>query len=105
MPKKNILIIAPHPDDETLGCGGTIFKHKKKGDNVFLVIITSVKTITDSNGNINKFYKNSITQNRENQKIKKFYNFKKIFYRSLKNYMSSLCGQECALKLAHNFLS
>ncbi|MBC8296475.1 MAG: PIG-L family deacetylase [Pelagibacterales bacterium] len=80
MPKKNILIIAPHPDDETLGCGGTIFKHKKKGDNVFLVIITSVKTITDSNGNINKFYKNSITQNRENQKIKKFYNFKKIFY-------------------------
>ena len=52
MPKKNILIIAPHPDDETLGCGGTIFKHKKKGDNVFLVIITSVKTITDSNGNI-----------------------------------------------------
>ena len=30
MAKKNILIIAPHPDDETLGCGGTIFKHKKK---------------------------------------------------------------------------
>tara|TARA_B100001142_G_C14164674_1_gene589831 strand:+ start:190 stop:885 length:696 start_codon:yes stop_codon:yes gene_type:complete len=80
MAKKNILIIAPHPDDETLGCGGTIFKHKKKGDNVYLAIITSVKRITDSNGNITKLYKDSITQNSENQKIKRFYNFKKIFY-------------------------
>ena len=22
-----ILVIAPHPDDETLGCGGTMFHH------------------------------------------------------------------------------
>ena len=70
--KKNILIIAPHPDDETLGCGGTIFKHKKKGDNVYLAIITSVKPITDSNGNNIKFYKDSITQNSESKKIKRF---------------------------------
>ena len=26
---KNIIFIAAHPDDETLGCGGTILKHKK----------------------------------------------------------------------------
>ena len=24
---KNILVIAPHADDEVLGCGGTIYKH------------------------------------------------------------------------------
>ena len=29
-----ILIIAPHPDDETLGCGGAILRHKKEGDKV-----------------------------------------------------------------------
>jgi LmbE family N-acetylglucosaminyl deacetylase len=35
-----VLIVAPHPDDETLGCGGTILKHKKNGDQIFWLIIT-----------------------------------------------------------------
>ena len=29
-----ITVIAPHPDDETLGCGGTILNHKDKGDEI-----------------------------------------------------------------------
>ncbi len=36
----NILVIAPHPDDEVLGCGGTIVKHASKGDNVYVCIVT-----------------------------------------------------------------
>lgn len=39
---KKILIIAPHPDDETLGCGGTILKHVANGDRVYWVIVTSI---------------------------------------------------------------
>jgi LmbE family N-acetylglucosaminyl deacetylase len=35
-----ILVIAPHPDDEVLGCGGTIAKYKKSGDEVYLCIAT-----------------------------------------------------------------
>jgi LmbE family N-acetylglucosaminyl deacetylase len=35
-----ILVIAPHPDDEVLGCGGTIAKHASAGDEVYLCIAT-----------------------------------------------------------------
>ena len=35
-----VLIVAPHPDDETLGCGGTIIKHKSKGDEIYWLIVT-----------------------------------------------------------------
>jgi N-acetylglucosamine malate deacetylase 1 len=39
---KKILFVAPHPDDETLGCGGTIFKHLANGDQVYWLIITNI---------------------------------------------------------------
>ena len=39
---KNIIVVAVHPDDETLGCGGTILKHKKEGDKIFWLIITNI---------------------------------------------------------------
>lgn len=36
---KKILIIAPHMDDEVLGCGGIIAKHKDSGDNVSVIFV------------------------------------------------------------------
>ena len=38
---KNILIVAAHPDDEVLGCGGTIKKHSMNGDNVTVLFMTT----------------------------------------------------------------
>lgn len=40
--QKKVLFIAPHPDDETLGCGGTILKHKHYGDSISWLIMTSM---------------------------------------------------------------
>ncbi|MBO8164297.1 MAG: PIG-L family deacetylase [Brevibacillus sp.] len=40
---KKILVVAPHPDDETLGCGGTILKHKHQGDQIHWLIVTGMK--------------------------------------------------------------
>ena len=36
----NVLIIAPHPDDEILGVGGTMLKRAQAGDNVYVCIVT-----------------------------------------------------------------
>jgi LmbE family N-acetylglucosaminyl deacetylase len=48
---KKILVIAVHPDDETLGCGGTILKHKDMGNEVHWLILTKanqkITSITD----------------------------------------------------------
>ena len=38
---KNILVIAPHADDEVLGCGGTIYKHHLNEDKVYVAIMTN----------------------------------------------------------------
>lgn len=39
--QKRVLVIAPHPDDEILGCGGTLCKHVDEGDLVHIVYLTN----------------------------------------------------------------
>ncbi len=40
---KTVLVVAPHPDDETLGCGGTLLRHISEGDDVHWLILTCVR--------------------------------------------------------------
>lgn len=36
----SVVIVAPHPDDEVLGCGGVMARHAAAGDDVHVVIVT-----------------------------------------------------------------
>jgi len=36
----NILAIGAHFDDVELGCGGTLLKHRARGDNLFILVVT-----------------------------------------------------------------
>ena len=66
------LIISPHPDDEVLGAGGTLFKRKKQKNSLFWIIVTKIKP--------NKYNKKRVQQRKEEiEKIKKLFQFKKVF--------------------------
>jgi len=39
MSLNSILVVAAHPDDEVLGCGGSIARHRKQGDAVSVLIM------------------------------------------------------------------
>jgi lmbE-like protein len=45
--KNKILVVAVHPDDETLGCGGTLLKHKHNGDEIYWLICTKIDEGSD----------------------------------------------------------
>ena len=39
-PSQNMIVVAPHPDDEVLGCGGQIAKSKSKGYDIKVLVVT-----------------------------------------------------------------
>lgn len=39
---ENVLVIAVHPDDETLGCGGTLLRHLTAGDKTNWLVVTEM---------------------------------------------------------------
>ncbi len=71
--RNKILVVAPHPDDETLGCGGTLLRHKTKKDQIFLLTITNI------------FQKNGwskekiLSRQKEMAKVETMYGFEKSF--------------------------
>jgi LmbE family N-acetylglucosaminyl deacetylase len=67
-----VLVVAVHPDDETLGCGGTLLKHKNSGDEINWLIATD---ISESEG-----YDKKTIQIREDEitKVDKLYGFNSV---------------------------
>jgi N-acetylglucosamine malate deacetylase 1 len=46
---KSILVLAAHPDDELLGCGGTLARHAEAGEKVHICILAEGATSRDVN--------------------------------------------------------
>jgi len=70
----NILILSPHPDDETIGMGGTINKLSKLHHEIFLCIIT------DGSSNKNGDKKKSKNRKEDCKKVGRFLGIKKIIF-------------------------
>ena len=52
MVNKTVAVIVAHPDDEVLGCEGTISKHKSQNDQVYVVFVSDgVTSRVDSSDN------------------------------------------------------
>ena len=84
-----VLVIAVHPDDETLGCGGTLLKHKANGDEIYWLICTTLPK--------NHSYYN--TREEEIKKVASLYNFDGVYNLELETMrvdeysMSDLIGK------------
>ena len=72
--KNRILVVAVHPDDETLGCGGTLLKHKSKKDEINWLICTT----------IDKQKNNYQMREKEINKVSKLYGFNSVHNLRLK---------------------
>lgn len=67
--KEVVIVVALHPDDETLGCGGALLRHKENGDEIHWMICTEVK---EENG----FTKERVqSRNSEVEKVAEMYGF------------------------------
>ena len=61
---RKVLVFAIHPDDETLGCGGTLLKHRDAGDEIHWLIGTEV-SVDDG------FKESEVRKREEKKKLKK----------------------------------
>ena len=69
---KKVLVFAIHPDDETLGCGGTLLKHKEAGDEIHWLIGTEVS--------VEHGFKENLVRKREEEieKVNELYSFDSV---------------------------
>jgi len=77
--KNKVLVVASHPDDEVLGCGGTIAKRIIDGDKVFVIILGEGITSRDEKRDAEKRKKEIETLREHIHKAGKILNVSDVY--------------------------
>jgi len=77
---KNILIIAAHPDDEILGCGGTVARLNKEGYEITTLILGEGISSRDDVRDVKKREKNILELKEEANRANAILGIKKVFF-------------------------
>ena len=77
---KNILIVVAHPDDEVLGCGGTVARLNKEGHTIYTLILGEGVTSRDNIRNRNKRENEIIDLKNYAEKANIILGVKKVFF-------------------------
>ena len=54
---KHVMAVGAHPDDIEFGCGGTLLKHKKRGDKVIYVCMTDTQSVDKTTNKVIRSHK------------------------------------------------
>lgn len=93
--KNVVLVVAVHPDDETLGCGGTLLKHKTSGDEVHWLICTTIDKT-------NSYYK---TREDELKRVADAYKFNSVNNLRLKTMQVDEYGMSSLIDKISNVIN
>jgi len=74
--RKDIVVLAPHVDDETIGLGATLLKHKDNGDNIYCIYVS------DGSGSLTELEKEEIIELRKQEAkiVQKKLGIKEIYF-------------------------
>lgn len=75
-PGEKVLVLSPHVDDETIGLGATLLKHKKLDNKMALVYLT------DGGGSTSDLSRSELVNQRkkEGERVKEIYGFDSLYF-------------------------
>ena len=76
---KTLLVIAAHPDDEALGCGGTIARLTSEGNNVYTLILGEGVTSRDKKRDLTKRENEIAELKKQVESVNKILGVKKVY--------------------------
>tara|TARA_B100000989_G_scaffold294175_2_gene272805 strand:- start:30773 stop:31459 length:687 start_codon:yes stop_codon:yes gene_type:complete len=80
-----VFVVAAHPDDEVLGCGGTLLKHISNGDKVFILFVSDGVSARYRSSEKIKCSKEILEREKMARKVAKIGKFMIVDFLNLKN--------------------